>query len=171
MAASLIVAAAQHSPVFLNRSASVEKACSLIADASQNGAKLVVFPEAFIPGYPDWVWLLKNSARPLLDQYYQELLENAVTIPDHSTELLAKTAASTSTHVAIGINERNAEGQGRTSSTRCSISPIRVAAAKRMFDAAGHYSRPDVCRLTVRTPIEPPSAAVDRQGSGSPHPA
>jgi predicted amidohydrolase len=50
-----IVAAAQVAPVFLNRKATLAKACDLIADASHNGAKLIVFPEAFIPAYPDWI--------------------------------------------------------------------------------------------------------------------
>ena len=44
--APLTVAAAQHSAVFLNRRESVEKACTLIAEASEQGAKLIVFPEA-----------------------------------------------------------------------------------------------------------------------------
>ena len=55
---SVKVAAAQQSPVFLNGPESVEKACSLMAEAAEAGAKLVVFPEAFVPGYPDWVWVV-----------------------------------------------------------------------------------------------------------------
>ena len=68
----LTVAAAQHSSVFLNLRESVEKACRLIAEASENGAKLIVFPEAFIPGYPDWVWVVKNSDGASLNRYYRE---------------------------------------------------------------------------------------------------
>lgn len=48
------VAIAQASPVFLDRAATLEKACELIVDASHAGARLVVFPAAFIPGYPVW---------------------------------------------------------------------------------------------------------------------
>jgi predicted amidohydrolase len=50
------VAAAQVAPVFLSRDATVEKACTFIRQAASHGAKLVVFPEAYIPTYPDWVW-------------------------------------------------------------------------------------------------------------------
>ncbi|MCP4205371.1 MAG: carbon-nitrogen hydrolase family protein [bacterium] len=105
----LRVAAAQKSSVFLNRRASVEKACTLIAEASWKGAELIVFPEAFVPGYPDWVWLVKNSDGAALNAYYRELLENAVTIPDEFTEQLCEAARAGGIHVAIGVNERNAE--------------------------------------------------------------
>ena len=55
------VAAAQISPEFLNKSKTITKACNVIAEAGKNGANLIVFPEAFISGYPDWVWLIPNS--------------------------------------------------------------------------------------------------------------
>jgi len=36
----------------------VEKACDLIAEAGRKGAGSIVFPEAFIPTYPNWVWIV-----------------------------------------------------------------------------------------------------------------
>ena len=51
-----LVAAVQISPAFLDRDATIDRACQAIADAASRGARLVVFPEAFIPGYPLWVW-------------------------------------------------------------------------------------------------------------------
>jgi nitrilase len=50
------VSVAQITPEFLDRDATIEKAISVIGEAAANGAKLIVFPEAFIPGYPEWVW-------------------------------------------------------------------------------------------------------------------
>ena len=49
-------AAVQACPVFLDREATVHKSVELIREAGANGAGLIVFPETFIPTYPDWVW-------------------------------------------------------------------------------------------------------------------
>jgi nitrilase len=103
------VAAAQASPVFLNKEQSIEKACNLIKEAANNGAKLIVFPEAFIPGYPDWVWLVPNSKGAVLNELFVELVENSVSIPDNSTDRLCKVAKENGINVVIGINERNTE--------------------------------------------------------------
>jgi len=108
------IAAAQHAPVFLRREASIDKASALIAEAAKGGARLVVFPEGFIPAYPDWVWVVRNGDSRVLNALYQELLENAVTIPDESTDRLREAAKAAGIHVAIGVNERNGEGSGAT---------------------------------------------------------
>ncbi len=103
------VAAVQAAPVFLDKKKTVEKACALISEASRKGAKLVVFSEVFISGYPDWVWLVPNSNRVILDELYHLLIENAVTIPDQSTRQLCQAAKKAGVNVVIGIHERNAE--------------------------------------------------------------
>ncbi|MFC1713826.1 carbon-nitrogen hydrolase family protein [Candidatus Poribacteria bacterium] len=102
------VAAAQAAPVFLNRQATVEKACDLIAEAGRKGAQLIVLPEVFVPGYPDWVWVLPPSNK-LLSELYAELVDNAVTIPDDATDQICRAAKSAGIHVVIGVNERNTE--------------------------------------------------------------
>jgi len=103
------VAAAQVAPVYLNKEKTVEKACKTIEEAAQNGAKLIVFPEVFIPGYPDWVWLIPNSKGAELNKLFVELVENSVSVPDNSTELLCKAAIENNINVVIGMNERNSE--------------------------------------------------------------
>ena len=106
---SFIIAAAQAAPVFLNKKKTVEKACKIIQKAGKNGAKLIVFPEAFIPGYPDWVWVVPNSKSKILNDLYAELVKNSVTIPDKSTDKLCKAAKEAKINVIIGMNERNGE--------------------------------------------------------------
>ena len=108
------VAAAQMAPHFLNRDKTVKKACDLIAEAGKNGAKLVVFPEAFVSGYPDWVWVIPNGNGGMLDELYQALVENAVSIPDETTGQLCQAAKDARIYVAMGIHERNSEASGAT---------------------------------------------------------
>ena len=50
------IAIVQEAPVLLNREKTIELATALIARAAEQGAGLVVFSEAFIAGYPAWMW-------------------------------------------------------------------------------------------------------------------
>lgn len=68
------IAAAQLTPAFLNKEKTVEKTCEAIAEAGKNGAKLIVFPEAFISGYPDWVWLYPPYKSKELNNLYVTLV-------------------------------------------------------------------------------------------------
>ena len=85
---SFLVAAVQGSPVFLDREATLERACSLIAEAAAKGARLVVFPEGYLPGYPFWVWFIPSGNTKALRELYAKLLDNSVSIPDDATERL-----------------------------------------------------------------------------------
>ena len=109
MDSTIKIAAAQVAPVFLNKEKTVEKACKFIKEAADNGAKLVVFPEVFISGYPDWVWLIPNSKGAELNELYLKLVESAVSVPDDATEQLCKSARENKINVVIGMNERNTE--------------------------------------------------------------
>jgi nitrilase len=106
------IAAAQVSPIFLNKEKTVEKACKTIQEASENGAKVIVFPEAFISGYPDWVWLIPNSKGAELNELYIKLVENAVSVPDDSTNKLCEAAKKAGISVVIGMHELNSETSG-----------------------------------------------------------
>ena len=103
------VAAAQLTPVFLNKEKTVDKACMAIKEAAENGAELIVFPEAFISGYPDWVWSIPNNKNAQLNALYVTLVENAVSIPDATTDRLCKAAKSAGINVVMGMNETNSE--------------------------------------------------------------
>jgi len=106
------VAAVQAAPVFMDRQASVAKACELIAAAAARGARLAVFPEAFVPGYPDWVWSVPAGKRAVHNAMYAELLAASVRVPDESTRALGDAARRAGIHVAIGVNERGGAGGG-----------------------------------------------------------
>jgi len=98
----ITVAAVQAAPVYLDRDATVDKACELIREAASHGAGLVVFPEAFVPGYPEWVWRTRAWND---DALYGRLFEQAVTVGSEVTERLGDAARLADAWVAIGINE------------------------------------------------------------------
>jgi nitrilase len=102
------VAAVQATPVFLDRDATVTKACDLVDEAAREGAELVVFPEAFVPGYPDWVW----RSKPWSDghAWYGRLLHNAVVVPSAATDDLGAAARRAKAYLSIGVNERDPHG-------------------------------------------------------------
>lgn len=111
---SFRIAAVQAAPVFLDRAATVEKACTLIAEAGAQGARLIAFPESFIPAYPDWVWAVPPGDEGTLSELYAELLANAVTIPSAATERLGEAARRAGAYVVMGVSERNAEASNAT---------------------------------------------------------
>jgi nitrilase len=99
------VAAVQAAPIFLDREATTEKACILAKEAASNGARLIVFPEAFIPTYPEWVWRTK----PWNEQafaLYERLFDQAVEIPGPTTDRLAEAAREAGAYLAVGVDER-----------------------------------------------------------------
>jgi nitrilase len=99
------VAAVQAAPVFLDRRASTDKAVELIGRACADGAGLVVFPEAFIPAYPEWVWRLRPwEERATALQ--ARLFDQSVIIGSRTTEVIASAARDGGAYVSIGVNER-----------------------------------------------------------------
>ncbi len=104
----LDVAIIQETPVFLNLKASVEKACNLTRKAAKDGAKVVTFPETWLPGYPVWIdsapraaiWG-DNTARGL----YSRLVENSLAIPGEELGSLVNAAIESGVHMVMGAHE------------------------------------------------------------------
>ncbi|MBI2723678.1 MAG: carbon-nitrogen hydrolase family protein [Chloroflexi bacterium] len=105
---SFTAAAVQASPIFLDRDATIAKACDLIARASDAGADLIVFPETWIPGYPFW----HTSDNVFSSNTFTQLWKNAVEVPSPATDLLAAAARNAHAYVVIGINERDRVSRG-----------------------------------------------------------
>jgi aliphatic nitrilase len=101
---SFTVAAVQAAPVFLDAAATVDKACSLIREAGRNGARLVAFPEVFVPGYPYWNWItdpITGSA------WFEKLVRASIHVPGPEVQALCRAARDAGTYVVIGVNERS----------------------------------------------------------------
>ena len=103
------VAAVQATPVFLDREATIARVRELTAKAAGEGASLIVFPEVFVPTYPEWVWRTKpwdQQATAL----YAMLLDQSVVIPGPAFDELALIAADHEVYLAIGVNELEVGG-------------------------------------------------------------
>jgi nitrilase len=98
------VAIAQKSPVFMNLDASVERAASLILEAGRNGAQLVVFPEAWLAGYPYWTegW---DSALPQWAGGRILFRDNALVVPSEQADRIAQAVRKAGIYVVLGCNE------------------------------------------------------------------
>jgi nitrilase len=101
-------AAIQASPVFLNREATVEKACHLMKEAGNKGASLVVFPEAYIPTFPYWPRALPHPERELSINAYLQLYEQSVEVPSPDVDRLCAAAREAGLYVVMGMTEREA---------------------------------------------------------------
>ena len=86
------VAAVQAASVFLDREGSTEKACRLIREAGENGARIIGFPEGFIPAHP--VWYHHHAATgAIANRLAVELFKNSVEIPGPKPPRSAKRRA------------------------------------------------------------------------------
>jgi nitrilase len=102
------VAVVQRPPVFLDRAKTLAKAVESVAEAAGQGAKLVVFPEAFVPGYPVWIWRLKpGSDAALSADLHARLLANAVRLDGDDLLPLQQAAKEYGVVVVCGVDERD----------------------------------------------------------------
>jgi len=101
------VAAVQAAPVLLDRDETIAKVVALAEKAAAEGARLVAFPEAFVPGYPDWVW----RTRPWdadATALYARLFDQAVVVGSPATDMMAETAGRLGIWLSVGVDERDA---------------------------------------------------------------
>jgi nitrilase len=98
-------AAVQAASVFLDREGSTEKACALIRDAGRNGARLVAFPEGFIPAHPVW-FHFHSATGSVSTRLSVELFKNAVEIPGREIHALCAAARDAGAYVVMGVCEK-----------------------------------------------------------------
>jgi len=104
------LAVVQQPPVLLDKAGSVERLVKSTREAALQGAQIVVFPEAFIPGYPSWIWRLRPGGdMSLSDQLHAALLANAVSLQSDDLSPILKAASEHSVHIVFGMNERDSE--------------------------------------------------------------
>jgi nitrilase len=105
----LTAAVAQTASVLLDTPATLDRALALMAEAARQGAQLLVFPEAFIGGYPKGAdfHIYLGARTPQGRAEYKQYFDAAVTVDGPEVAKLAKAAAQHKMYVVCGIIERD----------------------------------------------------------------
>ncbi len=98
----------QAAAVGFNREAGLEKVARLAREASATGAQLVVFPEAFLPGYPKGITFgtVVGDRTDAGREHFQRYFDASVDVPGPAVDRLAGIATENSIHAVIPVVER-----------------------------------------------------------------
>lgn len=102
------VAVVQASPVIMDLYKTLEKVRLLTTDAAKRGAKLVLFPEAYIPAYPRGMTFgtVVGSRSSKGREDWCRYWENSIFVPSKETEVLGSIAKDNSVYLVIGVIEK-----------------------------------------------------------------
>ncbi|MBY0381169.1 MAG: carbon-nitrogen hydrolase family protein [Xanthobacteraceae bacterium] len=115
----VVVAAIHASAPPFDLKAGVSKTCALIAEASRRGARLVVFPESFIPGFPVWAGVI----RPIdAHSVFKRFAENSLNVNSKEFRDVQAAAAKHRIFVSLGFSELSDESKGRLWNSQVLIS-------------------------------------------------
>ncbi len=94
--------AAHVAPVLLDADATVAKAIGLIGEAARNGARLIAFPESYVPGFPVWA-----GVQPAIHnhEFFKRLAAQSIEVPGPQVTLICEAARDHDIFVSIGISE------------------------------------------------------------------
>ncbi len=116
------VAAVQDSPVYLNRTATLDLVKERITEAGEGNADLIAFPEVFVSGYPVWIDVTDASAWEKHDQQeaFARYLEQSVELGSSEFLEVVETVKTSGAFTYLGVVERAASG----GSVYCSLVAI-----------------------------------------------
>lgn len=113
---SLTVAAVQMAPVWLDRAATIDKVVTRMREGAAQGARLVTFSEALVPGYPFWIEHTDGARfeSPVQKALHAHYLDQAVQLERGDLDPITETAASLGVAVVLGIMERPVDRGGHS---------------------------------------------------------
>jgi nitrilase len=117
------VAAIQATPVILDADACIDKAVTLLGEASEQGVQLAVLPETFVPLYPSNAWARQAASFGGFDELWERLWENSLDVPGPHVDHLIDACVKYGVHCAIGVNERESDRPGSLYNTLLLIGP------------------------------------------------
>src|SRR5258706_15809733 len=100
------VAVVQAAPIFLDLDAPGDKTLALTEQAAEQGAKLIAFPETFIPGYPWQIWL-GAPAWAIGRGFVQRYFDNSLSFDSPQAEKIRKAVKRAKLTAVIGVSERD----------------------------------------------------------------
>jgi len=104
------VAVVQQPPVTLHRQETLERGVALMDEAAAKGARLISFPETWVPGYPEWLWRLRPGGNyELTSEIHRRLLENSVDLNAGDLKPIQAAARRLKLTVSIGVHERDGD--------------------------------------------------------------
>jgi len=147
------VAAVQAAPVFLDLDGTIDKTIALIEEAAGQGARLIAFPETWIPGYPFHIWL-DSPAWGM--QFVQRYHDNSLVVGSEEFRRIGEAARRHSIWVGLGYSEKSGgslymgqaliDDQGNTVATRRKLKPTHV---ERTVFGEGDGSHLQVCETAI----------------------
>jgi nitrilase len=109
------IAISQKPPALLDLEETYVRAIEIVAEAAREGAKLVVFPEAFLPGYPTWIWRLRPGGDgQLAGRIHSELRRNAIDVAAGGLDRLCDAAGRHGVVIVMGLHEIDSSFSGST---------------------------------------------------------
>jgi nitrilase len=104
------LAVVQAAPVLLNRQLTLKRVVDHIDEAAAGGARLVAFPEAFVSGYPTWIWRLRPGGdMKVVTELHIHAVANAIDLTRDDLAPVREAARRNEIWVACGINEIDGE--------------------------------------------------------------
>ena len=102
------VAVVQRPPALLDGPGTIAQAVAQVHEVADAGARLAVFPEAYVPGYPVWIWYLRPGPDyALTSELHAALLANSVDLDGDDLAPVRSAAAERSVTVVCGVHERD----------------------------------------------------------------
>ena len=116
------IAIIQHPPVYLDLEKTMSRAVELIKEAAREGAQMVVFPEAWFPGYPTFVWRLAPGAgMGKTDALFARLQANSIDLSRGGMAPLQEAAKEHGVVIVAGYQELDGAVSGSTLYNSCVI--------------------------------------------------
>ena len=105
---TLRIAIAQLAPQWLDKKATLELIKDAMQTAASRGAELLVFGEAFWPGYPFWLAYMDGASRELEENkiLHAHYMQNSVTPEDGDLDEITRLASDLGLSIYLGIVER-----------------------------------------------------------------